>query len=657
MRSAHTTSPTAARPDTNLQQPTRCTLSVNVTGGVGTYQNTTTAIISNESGSGFTSNTATLTSVTPVCYAPPSGMVSWWPGEGNANDIVGSNNGTTQGATFAPGEVGQAFSVTGGTYVDIPNAASLNPTTAITVDAWVNGSALDVYQAIVKKADANAGYSLEMSSSKFAFYAWTSGGFAGVASVTSPAINTWYHVAGTYDSSTSTLAIYVNGVLESSVPLSGTLSPASHDLNFGRDPANLGDPGRYWNGFIDEVELFSRALNADEIKGIYQAGSAGKCKSNATISKSFAPSSIPVGGTSTLSFTINNPNAEVNLSGVAFTDGLPSGLTVASSPAATNSCGGTFTTTPGSGSVSLTGGTVAANGSCTLSVPVTSSTPGAANNTTGPISTNEVPTGGGTASASITVATPPTIVKSFGASSIPLNGSTSLSFTITNPSANTTSLTGVGFTDNLPAGLVVATPNNGLNNVCGGTASAVAGSTSVSLSSATLTTNTSCTFSVNVTGITAGQQNNSVSVTSNEGGTGNTATASILVVAPPSISKAFSPATVPLGNDSAVTFMITNPNSFAGGGLSSIAFSDNLPSGLTVVSAPGESNSCNGTVSADANSGIISLSGGVIVAGGSSRFRSTSRAQARPPTPTRLAPSVRRKAVLVPPATPRCSRW
>src|SRR5262249_58027863 len=69
----------------------------------------------------------------------------------------------------------------------------------------------------------------------------------------------------------------------------------------------------------------------------------------------------------------------------------------------------------------------------------------------------------------------PTITKAFGAASIPLNGTTSLSFTITNPNPST-SLTGVAFTDTLPAGLVVATPN-GLMGTCDSrTITATAGS-------------------------------------------------------------------------------------------------------------------------------------------------------------------------------------
>jgi uncharacterized repeat protein (TIGR01451 family) len=126
---------------------------------------------------------------------------------------------------------------------------------------------------------------------------------------------------------------------------------------------------------------------------------------------------------------------------------------------------------------------------------------------------------------------PPTISKVFGAANIPVGGTASLGFTISN--SNSGSLTGVGFTDTLPAGLIVATPN-GLTGSCGGgTITATAGSGSVSLSGATLAASSSCNFSVNVTGTTAGTQNNTTStVSSNEGGAGGVASASLVVQTP-----------------------------------------------------------------------------------------------------------------------------
>jgi len=73
--------------------------------------------------------------VAALPIAPPSGLVGWWPGEGNANDIVGNNDGTLQGdATFATGQVGQAFSFDGtGDYVDV---GDIGVTGDWTVDFW-----------------------------------------------------------------------------------------------------------------------------------------------------------------------------------------------------------------------------------------------------------------------------------------------------------------------------------------------------------------------------------------------------------------------------------------------------------------------------------------------------------------------------------------
>src|SRR4029077_19575363 len=73
------------------------------------------------------------------CTPAPSGMVNWWPGDGNANDIQGSRNGTLQGGvTFGPGEVNQAFSFDGTSgSVDLGTANLLGGATEVTIDAWV----------------------------------------------------------------------------------------------------------------------------------------------------------------------------------------------------------------------------------------------------------------------------------------------------------------------------------------------------------------------------------------------------------------------------------------------------------------------------------------------------------------------------------------
>jgi hypothetical protein len=330
-----------------------------------------------------------------------------------------------------------------------------------------------------------------------------------------------------------------------------------------------------------------------------------------TIAKAFGAATIPLNGSTSLSFTINNPNSSQSLSGVAFSDTLPAGLVVSTPNGQTGSCGsGTITATAGTNTISLSGGTLAASGSCTFAVNVTGTAAGAQNNTTGTVSSTEGGTGG-TAAASVTVVAPPSIAKAFNPISIAVGANSQLTFTITNPGANAVSLTGVGFTDTLPTGLVVATPN-GLTNSCGGTATATAAGTSISLTGGSIAAASACTVVVNITGNAAGQYvNTSGNVTSTNGGTGNAATASLTVASPPSIAKAFGNLTIPLGGSTSLTFTITNPDTIV---LTGLAFTDSLPAGLVVATPPGTTDSCGGTVTAVAGSGSISLSGGTVAA-------------------------------------------
>jgi len=244
-----------------------------------------------------------------------------------------------------------------------------------------------------------------------------------------------------------------------------------------------------------------------------------------TITTDFGAATIPLNGTTSLTFALANPNANAALTGVAFTDGLPAGLVVATPNGLTNTCGGTATAVAGASSANLAVN-LAAGASCTMIVSVKGTTAGVKNNSVQVSSYNGG--AGNTSNATLTVSTSaPTITNTFGAATIPVNGTTSLTFDLTAPNAGA-SQTGVAFTDSLPAGLVVATPN-GLTNTCGGTGAAAAGSSSASLSGATLADGASCTLSVLVQGKTRGVKSNNVQVTSTNGGTGNTSNATLTV--------------------------------------------------------------------------------------------------------------------------------
>ena len=127
---------------------------------------------------------------------------------------------------------------------------------------------------------------------------------------------------------------------------------------------------------------------------------------------------------------------------------------------------------------------------------------------------------------------PPVLTKSFLVSTIPLNGTTTLTFTSTNPNTTLGSggdLSGVSFTDNLPAGLVVATPSNAV----GFGLSAVEGATSVSVSGGFVQANSTFVYQVDVTGTTPGVKINTTSaVSTDQSDPGAPASATLTVLAP-----------------------------------------------------------------------------------------------------------------------------
>jgi uncharacterized repeat protein (TIGR01451 family) len=315
------------------------------------------------------------------------------------------------------------------------------------------------------------------------------------------------------------------------------------------------------------------------------------------IAKAFSPTAVGTGEVSTLTFTITNPNNSGvgTIAGVAFGDTYPAGLVNAPTPNVVNSCGGSITGgAAGGNTIGLTLGSIPFNSSCTISVDVVAATANTYNNTSGAVSSTTttpfVIGTGNTANAKLTVLPKPTISKAFADPYIVLNGITTLTLTLTNPST-TIPLTNVAFTDTFPANLKVATPGL-LASDCGGTATAVDASGSVSLIGGSIGVNSSCTISVDVTSSVAGHYSNTTSGVSSTqtGGAGTVSNTEILdVLASPTISKAFVPSAIPVNGASTLTITITNPNAIA---LSGLDFLDTLPVGLVVAPAPNSTSTC-----------------------------------------------------------------
>jgi hypothetical protein len=205
------------------------------------------------------------------CLSAPTGLVGWWAGDGNASDSSSSaDNGTPVGTVaYSPGKVRSAFQLAGAGYVEVPNAAPLNLTSALTLEAWVLSGTSQTAR-IVNKITANTvdGYLLDVVAGKARLY-------VGNQTVTGGSllpVGVFVHVAGVFDG--TSLTVYVNGLNDGSKNVPAMNAPVNTlPLRIGADSAAMNQ----WSGLIDEVSLYSRALKPAEVQAIYATGSGGKC--------------------------------------------------------------------------------------------------------------------------------------------------------------------------------------------------------------------------------------------------------------------------------------------------------------------------------------------------------------------------------------------
>ena len=344
-----------------------------------------------------------------------------------------------------------------------------------------------------------------------------------------------------------------------------------------------------------------------------------------TALKAFTPTSVSTNAASMLKITLSNPNA-VALTGVAFNDAYPSGLVNTATPAGATSgagCSGTVTAAANGGALVLSGGTVPANGSCSITANVTSATAGSYANSSGAISTANA--GAGVAAGATLMVTAiepppaPQVSKDFTPSSIGVNGSTQLKITLLN--VNLFALTSVAFTDTYPAAMFnTASPGSAISGSagCSGTLTATAGGTTLALSGGNLPALGSCDFTVTVTATTPGfYVNNTGPVATAEAPNATAANGMLTVLAKKTLLKVFTPTSVTVNGASVLKITVTNPNAMA---LTGVAFNDAYPSGLVNTATPAGGISgagCSGSVTAAANGTSLALSGGTVPAGGS----------------------------------------
>jgi hypothetical protein len=208
---------------------------------------------------------------TQECLQPPPGLVSWWSGDKTAEDVQGTNPGSLlNGASFRRGKVGPGFVFDGiDDIVTIPNSASLSQT-RITLDAWVYPTGNEnTNRHIISKDNVfvSREYAIDLhDTNQFGVFVNLPTGLVLVVGNTTPLFNTWYHVTMTHDG--LKLRLYVNGVLDGVSDAVGDIVPTVNPVNIGGNAfASV-----FFQGIIDEAQIFNRALTDAEILAIYQAG-------------------------------------------------------------------------------------------------------------------------------------------------------------------------------------------------------------------------------------------------------------------------------------------------------------------------------------------------------------------------------------------------
>jgi hypothetical protein len=200
-----------------------------------------------------------------------SGLVGWWKfDEGSgpvAHDSSGKgNDGTLNGPVkwTEDGKIGGALAFTGPyNFVLVPNAPSLNPTNAITIAAWINPSWTGNNRILQKSTEGsdNQYRLLKEGGNNIRFHIPPAPNFEVTGKL--PPNGEWTHLAATYDG--SMIRVYFNGTVVGQTAFSGKMDVSDGPLFIGSkwSQAPAGDE---YNGIMDDVRIYNRALSASELQ-------------------------------------------------------------------------------------------------------------------------------------------------------------------------------------------------------------------------------------------------------------------------------------------------------------------------------------------------------------------------------------------------------
>ena len=365
--------------------------------------------------------------------------------------------------------------------------------------------------------------------------------------------------------------------------------------------------GSYTNPTESLTSSLGPSTPAEATLSVNAAGAPG-------FARVFSPDTIQQGGETQIVFTVDNSANAIGMTGMAFDDSLPAGVSVADTPSIGNSCGGTFTPVAGATTLAFTGGALAAGATCELRVSVRAIEAGTLSGPDVNLTSNLATATAAEAVLTVTAADAPGFAKVFSPATIDPGGVSTLTFTINN-AANAIEVEALAFNDNFPDGMIVAPDPDTQTSCTGGTISAAAGGASVGYSGGGVAAGQICTISVDVqaAGLVGPLENISGTLTSDLPDDAPGARATLTVnEAPLSAAMAFTPSTIAQGGISTLSYTLSNGAAIAA---TEVSLADTLPAGVSVADTPGIGNSCGGTFTPGAGDTALTFTDGDLAAG------------------------------------------
>ncbi|MEK6874753.1 MAG: LamG domain-containing protein, partial [Nanoarchaeota archaeon] len=230
-----------------------------------------------------------------------SSLVGYWKLDNNFLDQLGISNGTSPTDTATPrnttGLIKGAMTFNGTTqYINFSNASRLSMRNNLSVSVWVNQRAFGASQRYISNNDASAfktnqvyglGYGVIQDSYFFEISTNPTTAVDIFASAQNRFLNTWHHIAGTYDG--ANISIYLDGALSASAAQTGTLNSATGNSLFA---GTFETSSTFYNGALDEIKIWNRSLSADEIENEFNMMFYGQTQTDDT--NGTAAQDIPV---------------------------------------------------------------------------------------------------------------------------------------------------------------------------------------------------------------------------------------------------------------------------------------------------------------------------------------------------------------------------